>query len=80
MDASPFEFSGLSASSPLVWLAKGWAVLSGPSMPIIAEGAEEPNDTYVPQLVGAQPHTGFFFIIFLFYTRRACLFVCGFAP
>ena len=53
LDKSPYEFSSLSASSPLVWLAKGYAVLSGPSMPIVAEGDEEPNDTYVSQLVGA---------------------------
>lgn len=53
LDKSPFEFSSLGASSPLVWLAKGYAVLSGPSMPIVAEGDEEPNDTYVRQLVGA---------------------------
>ena len=53
LDASPYEFSHLSASSPLVWLANGFAVLSGPSMPIVAEGDEEPNDTYVAQLVGA---------------------------
>jgi hypothetical protein len=53
LDASPYEFTGLSASSPLLWLAKGWAVLSGPSMPIVAEGeGAEPNDTYVDQLVG----------------------------
>lgn len=53
LDASPFEFTGLGASSPLLWLAKGFAVLSGPSMPIVAEGDEEPNDTYVAQLIGA---------------------------
>ena len=28
----------------------GFAVLDGPTLPIIAEGDEEPNDTYVEQL------------------------------
>jgi hypothetical protein len=52
MDKSPYSFSHLGPSSPLVWLAKGYAVLDGPSMPIVAEGDEQPNDTYVEQLVG----------------------------
>ena len=56
LDGSPHSFTGLNASSPLVWLAKGFAVLSGPSMPIVAEGDEEPNDSYVAQLVGALPN------------------------
>eukprot|EP00892_Ulva_mutabilis_P002989 jgi/Ulvmu1/12691/UM094_0049.1 len=51
LDKSPFEFSGIGPSSPLVWLSRGYAVLSGPSLPIVAEGEEEPNDTYVQQLV-----------------------------
>ena len=39
--------------SPLVWLSRGYAVLEGPSLPIIGSAAEgvEPNDTYVEQLV-----------------------------
>jgi hypothetical protein len=53
LDKSPFEFTGIGPSSPLVWLARGYAVLSGPSVPIIAERDEEPNDSYVQQLVGA---------------------------
>lgn len=52
LDKSPYEFSGIGPSSPLVWLSRGYAVLSGPSLPIVAEGDEEPNDTYVQQLVG----------------------------
>lgn len=55
LDKSPFEFSGIGPSSPLVWLSRGYAVLSGPSLPIVAEGDEEPNDTYVQQLVGTLP-------------------------
>jgi dipeptidyl aminopeptidase/acylaminoacyl peptidase len=38
-------------SSPLFLLTQGYAVLSDPSMPIVGEGAAEPNDTYVEQLI-----------------------------
>ena len=52
---SPHRFTSIGALSPLVWLARGYAVLDGPTLPIIADGDGEPNDTYVEQLVaGAQ--------------------------
>lgn len=52
---SPYRFSRLAAYSPLYLLAVGYAVLHGPTMPIIGEGEAEANDTYVEQLVaGAQ--------------------------
>ena len=52
---SPHKFTSIGALSPLVWLARGYAVLDGPTLPIIADGDGEPNDTYVEQLVaGAQ--------------------------
>lgn len=51
MRESPFEFSSIGAMSPLVWLARGYAVLDGPTLPIVPVGTEEPNDTYVEQLV-----------------------------
>lgn len=55
MRKSPFSFSGIGPTSPLLWLAQRYAILDGFSVPIIAEGDEEPNDTYVEQLVaGAQ--------------------------
>lgn len=38
--------------TPKLWLARGFAVFDGPSMPIIGENEEEPNDTYVEQLKG----------------------------
>lgn len=47
---SPYQFTGIGPTSPLLWLAKGWAVLEGPAIPIVAEGDEEPNDTYLQQL------------------------------
>lgn len=50
---SPHRFSSIGASSPLLFLARGWAVLDGPGFPIVAEGEEEPNDTFVRQLTAS---------------------------
>lgn len=47
---SPYQFVRL-ARTPLYWLTRGYAILDGPEMPIIGEGEEEANDTYVEQLV-----------------------------
>lgn len=41
----------LSASLLLIVLAR-YAVLNGPTLPIVAEGDEEPNDTFIEQLTG----------------------------
>ena len=48
---SPYRFNAISYWGPLPFLARGYAVLDNPSMPIVGEGSKEPNDTYVPQLV-----------------------------
>ncbi|MBT2768252.1 prolyl oligopeptidase family serine peptidase [Stenotrophomonas sp. ISL-67] len=48
---SPYRFNAISYWGPQAFLAKGYAVLVSPSMPIIGEGDKEPNDTYLPQLV-----------------------------
>lgn len=53
MRGSPFAFAGIGSTSPLLWLAKGFAILDGPTMPIIGEGDEEPNERYVEQLVAS---------------------------
>ncbi|MCG8578360.1 MAG: prolyl oligopeptidase family serine peptidase [Bacteroidales bacterium] len=37
--------------SPVYWVMKGYAVLDDASFPIVGEGEEEPNDTFIPQLV-----------------------------
>lgn len=50
---SPNEFAGIGSTSPLLWLARGFAILSGPTIPIIGEGDEEANDRYVEQLVAS---------------------------
>ena len=44
-------FSRPWGASHLFMLLEGYAVLDGPQIPIIGEGEEEPNDTYVEQLV-----------------------------
>jgi hypothetical protein len=54
MRKSPHQFSGIGSQSPLLWLVRGYAVLDGPTMPIVAETDDaEPNDTYVTQLVAS---------------------------
>lgn len=47
---SPYRFVRL-ARTPLYWLTRGYAILDGPEMPIIGEGDNEANDTYINQLV-----------------------------
>jgi dipeptidyl aminopeptidase/acylaminoacyl peptidase len=52
---SPYRFVRVGWWSPLLWLVMGYAVLDDPTLPIVGEGEEEPNDTYVEQLIsGAQ--------------------------
>ncbi|XP_020592172.1 probable glutamyl endopeptidase, chloroplastic [Phalaenopsis equestris] len=50
---SPNEFAGIGSTSALLWLARRFAILSGPTIPIIGEGDEEANDRYVEQLVSS---------------------------
>ncbi len=44
-------FSRPRYSSVLFLLTQGYAVLDDPTLPIIGEGDDEPNDTYVEQLI-----------------------------
>ncbi|WP_426175712.1 prolyl oligopeptidase family serine peptidase [Massilia sp. TWR1-2-2] len=48
---SPYRFNAVSYWGPAAFLAMGYAVLDNPSMPIVGAGTEEPNDTYLPQLI-----------------------------
>ncbi len=50
---SPHRFVRVSPTSAVVWLAMGYAVLDGATMPIIGEGDKESNDTYIEQLVSS---------------------------
>ncbi|AKC88179.1 aminoacyl peptidase [Pseudoxanthomonas suwonensis] len=47
---SPYRFNRISYWGPLPFLARGFAVLDDPSMPIVGEGDAEPNDSYIAQL------------------------------
>src|SRR5690606_3739063 len=46
------EFTYPSYGSPLFWVARGYMVLDDAAFPIVGEGDEQPNDTFVKQLVG----------------------------
>ena len=48
---TPYQFVRPGGSSHLFLLTQGYAILDGPAMPVIGEGDEEPNDTFVEQLV-----------------------------
>jgi dipeptidyl aminopeptidase/acylaminoacyl peptidase len=50
---TPYRFIRISPLSPLYWLLRGYAIADNPAMPIIGEGNNEPNDTYVEQLVAS---------------------------
>ena len=50
---SPYRFVRIGWYSPLLFLARGYAVLDNPGMPIVGEGDTEPNDSYVEQLVAS---------------------------
>jgi dipeptidyl aminopeptidase/acylaminoacyl peptidase len=48
---SPHAFTRLFYGSAVYWAARGYAILDNASFPIIGEGEEEPNDSFVEQLV-----------------------------
>jgi dipeptidyl aminopeptidase/acylaminoacyl peptidase len=50
---SPYRFPRLGWGSAVFFAATGYAVLENASIPILGEGKQEPNDTYVEQLVSA---------------------------
>ena len=54
---SPYRFLTInpasSSSSAIIMLSYGYAILMGATMPIIGEGDQEPNDSFVKQLVAS---------------------------
>lgn len=50
---SPYRFNYVSYWGAIPWVTRGFAVIDDASMPIIGEGDDEPNDTYVEQLVSS---------------------------
>lgn len=51
VSGSPYEFIRLYWGSPIYWVTRGYAIFDGPSMPVIGEEDEEPNDSFREQLV-----------------------------
>jgi len=47
---SPFRYTRISWGSPIYWVTRGYAVLDNADMPIVGEGKNEPNDTFVQQV------------------------------
>ncbi|PKK83782.1 MAG: S9 family peptidase [candidate division Zixibacteria bacterium HGW-Zixibacteria-1] len=48
---SPYRFIRVGWWSPILWVTRGYAILDDAGMPIVGEGDEEPNDSFVEQLV-----------------------------
>jgi dipeptidyl aminopeptidase/acylaminoacyl peptidase len=51
VDDSPYRFVSFNWGSPVFWAVRGYAVLEDAKSPIVGQGKEEPNDTYIEQLV-----------------------------
>lgn len=49
--SNPNDFTYPNYGSPVYWVTRGYAVLDDAAFPIIGEGKEEPNDTFINQLV-----------------------------
>ncbi|MEN6322024.1 MAG: prolyl oligopeptidase family serine peptidase [Proteiniphilum sp.] len=49
--ANPNTFTYLSYGNPIYWVTRGYAVLDNAAFPIVGEGDEQPNDTFITQLV-----------------------------
>lgn len=48
---SPHTFININWASAVFWVTRGYAVLEDAQFPIIGKGDQEPNDTYLEQLV-----------------------------
>jgi len=51
VSGSPYRYPRVIWASPVFFTQTGYAVLENASIPIIGEGDQQPNDTYVEQLV-----------------------------
>jgi dipeptidyl aminopeptidase/acylaminoacyl peptidase len=47
---SPYRFKWISYWGPIPWVTRGYAVFHNTAMPVVGEGDEEPNDSFVNQL------------------------------
>lgn len=50
---SPYKFNRISYQGAAAFVTRGYAILDNAAIPIIGEGDQEPNDTYVQQLVAS---------------------------
>ena len=48
---SPYRFNRISYWTPQFLATQGYAVLDNATMPIVGEGAQEPNDSFIEQLI-----------------------------
>ncbi|MDQ3696436.1 MAG: prolyl oligopeptidase family serine peptidase [Gemmatimonadota bacterium] len=53
VQGSPHRFVRPNGPSHLFLLTQGYGILDGPTMPIVGEGDNQPNDSYVEQLVAS---------------------------
>lgn len=51
VSGSPYRYTRVGATSPVLLATQGYAVLDDASFPIVGEGDEQPNNTFVEQLV-----------------------------
>lgn len=51
LKTSPYQFTRIKITSPIYWVTRGYAVLDNASMPIIAKGNKDANETYIEQLI-----------------------------
>ena len=51
VDGSPYRFNRISYWNPQYLVTQGYAVIDRATMPVVGEGDEEPNDTFIEQLV-----------------------------
>jgi len=54
---SPNKFAHISNNFLLLWLARGFAILADPTIPIIGEGNQDGNDRYIEQLAASAEAT-----------------------
>ena len=47
---SPYRFTRLAFRSPVYWVTRGYAILDNADMPVVGEGKNEPNDTFLEQI------------------------------
>ena len=53
VSGSPYTYTRVGATSPVLLATQGYAVLNNASFPIVGEDDKEPNDTFVEQLVAS---------------------------